>query len=164
MPPRTKRKVVEEPTPEPTEEDGFDYGKYLEKEPTPTQELACEWMSERTGYDLDPKTVQITLSLYGRFQKSEENREHLAERKRRSQEAAEAREERASERQAAKKAAAPTQRRSSRRAAAEESEEQESAPAPARRATRGNVAAPARKSAARGRRRPAPAQDDEDFD
>jgi hypothetical protein len=39
------------------------------------------WLRETTGYEPDLKTVQLVASLRTKFQQSEMNRDHLAERK-----------------------------------------------------------------------------------
>lgn len=156
MPPAKKRVAK----PEPVEE--LEFGQYADKEPTAVHEACAQWIEENVGYEVDLKSVQLTALLYGKFQRSPENQERIAAQKTNSAKLAETREERATKR-TSKKAAAPTRRRA---AAEDDAEDEEEAPAKGRRAPgRATAVAPAKKTATRGRRRPAPAEAaDEEFD
>jgi hypothetical protein len=140
--------------PEPTEE--YEYGEYVDKEPTAVHKACAEWIEEMTGYEVDIDTLKLTLLLYNRFQKSEGNQERIRQSKENAARLAEEREARP----AAKKA--PAGRR--RQAAEVDEDEAEEAPARGRRGGATAVAGPAKKTATRGRRRPAPAAPVEDDD
>ncbi len=123
------------PAPEPevdeTEEEELDrYEKLMEKEPTQKQRDCAAWIEEKTGYEVDLKTVQLVLALYSTFQKSPENQKAIEDAKARAAEAAEARANRAEDRKE-NKGAGKTKRRSSR--AEEPEEDEEEAPKTTRR-------------------------------
>lgn len=50
-------------------------------EPTDLHRNFAAWLKEQTGVDVDLKTVQLACSMRMDFQKSEENQDHLADRK-----------------------------------------------------------------------------------
>lgn len=128
----------------------------MEKEPSQANLNFVEWVDENIGYAADPKTVQIVISQYQKFQKSPEQQAFNAARKEAAAKAAEERETRAANRETSD--AAPARRTRTAKAAA--TEEADEAPAATTRGRRARVAAaPAAPVAKRsaGRRRPAAA-------
>lgn len=61
----------------------YDYPmqQYLDREPTKVHQNFVAWVKEQTGYDADPKTVQLAFVLRINFQKSEFNQEDLGNRR-----------------------------------------------------------------------------------
>lgn len=53
---------------------------YAEKSPSQTNVRCAEWITEKVGYEVDLKTVQLVSALYPKFQRSPENQEVLANR------------------------------------------------------------------------------------
>lgn len=94
MAPRTKAAAKEVAPPE--------FAHYVEKEPTALQQSFTEWIEEKTGYEPDPKSVQLAVALRMTFQRSEENQADLEARREAALAKAEARETRAAERAASK--------------------------------------------------------------
>lgn len=116
------------------------YANYAEKDPTPLQEAFAAWLVDKTGYEVDEKSVQLAVALRMTFQRSPENQEDLEARRSTAEEKAEARAARAAERE--EKAAAR--------------EEAPAKVAPAKKTTaKAAAAAPATKVAAPPRRRAA---------
>ena len=70
----------------------------LDKEITPTMDRYAQWLTEQTGYEVDPRSVQLSGSQRGLFQKSELNQGALDARRKEREEAAQAREARKTER------------------------------------------------------------------
>lgn len=65
-----------------------DYKKIASQEPSEQHLLCAEWLKNVTGYDVDPKTVQLVRLLNSDFQKSEQNQAFRDDRAKRSAEAA----------------------------------------------------------------------------
>jgi len=78
---------------------------YAAKEPTELIMQFCHYLTEQTGYEVDPLSVYLGSALRGEFQKSPENQRRLAEQAERIAAEKVTREQRKSERAA--KAAAP---------------------------------------------------------
>jgi len=78
--PRGERRGRTAPAPE-AEANGRDYSVYKDKPVTATMAHATEWLSEKTGYQLDERSVAIAVTLYHDFQASPENRQAKADRK-----------------------------------------------------------------------------------
>lgn len=83
---------------------------YAEKDPTELQEMFADWLSTKTGYDVDVKSVALATSLRGAYQKSPENQDHLAARREAAEQRVADREKRAEEREAKAKAPAPAKK------------------------------------------------------
>jgi hypothetical protein len=151
-------KAAAKPAPEP-EEDEYELGHYMDKEPSQVHENFAEYVSEMVGYEADIKTIQLVIALYQKFQKTPEQQKFNADKKAASAEAAAAR---AEKRAAAEKAEVSTPKaRTTGRAklAAVAAEEEEEAPARPARGRRGAApAAPVKR--ATSRRRPVPPVDD----
>jgi len=144
------------------EEDDYELGHYMDKEPSKVHENFAEYVGEMVGYDADIKTIQLVIALYQKFQKTPEQQAFNKAKKEASAEAAEARE---AKRAKAEKAevSTPKARTSSRTKAASAAEEVEEEEAPARPARGRRGAAPAAPvKRATSRRRPVPAVDDID--
>lgn len=98
-----------------------------EKPLTPRYENLAAYIEEQTGYVVsDPYALQLALSLYGKFQKSDINREYLSSLAEKREERLAAREERLAAREARKaereakaaaKAAAPAKKAVAKKAA-----------------------------------------------
>jgi hypothetical protein len=148
---RATKAAAAKPAPEPEQdEDEFPLAYLLEKEPSEVHTRFCEWIADQTGEDdiADPKTVQLVISQYQKFQKTPEHQEYLKDKRAASADAKADREKKAADRAAAAPADKPTRTR----AASADAE-----PArPAGRARRGAVTPPPAKRAS-SRRRPAPA-------
>lgn len=114
---------------------------YAEKDPTELQEMFADWLSTKTGYDVDVKSVALATSLRGAYQKSPENQDHLAARREAAELRVAEREKRAAERENKAKAPAPAKK---------------AATAPAKKTAA--ASAPATKVAPPKRRRPAAAK------
>lgn len=52
-----------------------DFTKYADKSATPNHETFAAWLREQTGVEVDLKTVQLAISLYGDFQSSDTSRQ-----------------------------------------------------------------------------------------
>lgn len=77
--------------------------EYATKALTPTMQDYVAWLTEQTGYKVDPQTVAIASALRVQFQKSEGNQARLAEAKVRAAEEAAAKAARKAEREAGAK-------------------------------------------------------------
>lgn len=105
MAPAKRKAQVEAPEPEETEAEEV-------LEPSPRYILFAEWLEEELGLELDPLTLEIGQKNYGKFQRSDLNRENnirlrqeKEEERAKRQEAAEQRRQAAAEkREAAQKA------------------------------------------------------------
>jgi hypothetical protein len=53
---------------------------YADKDITPVMTEYIQWLTEQTGYEVDPLSVQLSGVLRGRFQKSDVNQARLAAR------------------------------------------------------------------------------------
>ena len=86
----------------------------LDKDITPTMERYAKWLTDQTGYEVDPISVQLAGSQRGQFQKSDLNQQALEANRKAREEAIEAREARKAERAeaAAAKAAAKAEGKS----------------------------------------------------
>lgn len=62
-------------------ENAKSYTERAASEPTELHKNFAEWIKEQTGYEPDLKTVQIVCAMRMDFQRSEENQQHLADRK-----------------------------------------------------------------------------------
>lgn len=80
----------------------------LDKDITPTMDRYAKWLTDQTGYEVDPISVQLAGSQRGQFQKSDLNQQALEANRTAREEALKAREARKAERAeaAAAKAAA----------------------------------------------------------
>lgn len=76
MPRRPAAKPAEAEVEE-TEE--IDLTTYVDKEVTPVAQAYTEWLSDRTGYNADERTVALAMALRRKFQHDEESRERIAE-------------------------------------------------------------------------------------
>lgn len=101
---------------------------YAAKEPTELIIQFCRYLTEQTGYEVDPLSVYLGSALRGDFQKSPENQSRLAEQAERIAAEKVAREQRKADRAA--KAAAPKVEKPKRTAAPARTK---AAPAPQRR-------------------------------
>lgn len=146
--PKATKTPAAEPEVDETE-DGLEYAHYLDKDPSELHELCAEWIQDRTGYEMDLRTVQLVLVLYSKFQRSPENKADIEERRKRAAENKAAAEKRATERDA-KKATEPVTRTRKGAAASEDADDEAPAPRRGRPAKTAAAAAPARTS----RRRP----------
>jgi hypothetical protein len=151
---RATKAAAVKPAPEPEEtEDEFPLAYLLDKDPSQVHLNFCDYIEKMTGEDIaDPKTVQLVISQYQKFQKTPEHQEFNAKRREAAAAKAQEREERATERTAK----APAEKAPRTRAKAVEAEEEAPAARPARTARRGAVTPPPAKRTT-GRRRPAPA-------
>lgn len=123
----------------------------LDKDITPTMERYAKWLTDQTGYEVDPISVQLAGSQRGQFQKSDLNQQALEANRKAREEAIEAREARKAERAeaAAAKAAAKAEGKSTTKRGSTKEE-----PAP----TKGKAATPAKPGPTR--RRPAAKKSD----
>lgn len=143
------------------------HAAYAEKAiPTRMQEYV-EWLERETGYAVDARSVYLSSSLRGTFQKSDENQERIAARKVEIEQQAAAREQRKVEREQRKvEREAERARKAEEREAAKARAAEEKTEAPAKKTASKPAAgkkAPAK--AAPTRRRPAkPAVKDTDAD
>lgn len=135
-----------------------EFARYVEQEPTSMQEFFADWLTQKTGYKVDVRSVILGSLLRGKFQKSAENQARLAEN-------AAAREAEAEEREARR--AARAEKKAEREAASKEkaaAPKKAAKPAAKKAAPARKTAAPAKKAApakAAPRRRPAkPSNDD----
>lgn len=144
------------PAPEPeVDEDEFPLAHLLDKDPSEVHNRFVEWINDQTGEDVaDPKTVQLVISQWQKFQKTPEQQAYTAERKAESAKNAEAREAAREARESAPKTEKVTR---SRTASAKAGEDDGEAPARPGRARRGAVVTPPPAKRTSGRRRPAPA-------
>jgi hypothetical protein len=143
-------------------EDEFPLAHLLDKEPSEVHNRFCDYIKDQTGEDVaDPKTVQLVISQWQKFQKTPEQQEYTAQRKERS---AAAREEADAARE--EKAARVPAEKPTRTRAAKATEDGDAAPAPRRgaRAVRGAVTPPPAKRATSRRRPVAAVPDAEDLD
>lgn len=145
--------------PEPEEtEDEFPLAFLLDKDPSEIHNRFCEWIGEQTGDPeiADPKTTQLVISQWQKFQKTPEQQEYTAARKQRSAEAAAARE--------AKRDAEPEEKPTRTRAVkAVADDEAATGPRRGARAVRGAVTPPPAKRTT-SRRRPAAAAPAEELE
>lgn len=95
-----------------------------EKPLTPRYENLAAYIEEQTGYAVsDPFALQLALALYGKFQKSDINREYLGSLASKREERENARAQRAADREAraaareAKKSAAPAKKAAAKKTA-----------------------------------------------
>lgn len=123
----------------------------LDKDITPTMDRYAKWLTDQTGYEVDPISVQLAGSQRGQFQKSDLNQQALEANRKAREEAIKAREERKAERAeaAAAKAAAKAEGKSTTKRGSTKAE-----PAP----TKGKAATPAKPGPTR--RRPAAKKSD----
>lgn len=70
------------------------HGRYADQEFTEMQEFYAEWLTEKTGYEVDVRSTVIASLLRSEFQKSPENQERMAKNAARREAEAEEREER----------------------------------------------------------------------
>lgn len=117
---------------------------YQEKEPTELHVKFAEWITEKTGYEVDLKSVQLATALRMPFQASPENQEHLEERRKRAEQAVLDREAAAKEREEKRVANAA---KAQERAKALEAKKAEQKAEREKRAAE-KAAAPAKKAAA----------------
>ncbi len=54
---------------------------YLDKPISETSQQLAEWLTERTGYPADPRTVALVQSLHSVWQKSPEHRQEMVQAK-----------------------------------------------------------------------------------
>lgn len=156
---RATKAAAAKPAPEPEpDEDEFPLEYLLEKEPSEVHTRFCEWIADQTGQDdiADPKTVQLVISQYQKFQKTDEHQQYLKEKRAASADAKADREKKAADRAAAAPADKPTRTRSAASADAEPTR-------PAGRARRGSVTPPPAKRTS-SRRRAAPAAASSEID
>lgn len=64
-----------------------------DRDPSPLHESMAAWLEETTGYKPDLKTVQLVASLRIKYQRSEQNQEDLAARRKAAEDKVKAREE-----------------------------------------------------------------------
>ena len=122
-----------------------------DKEPTALHEGFVEWLKKETGYDADPKSVQLACVLRMDYQRSEENQARLASNKT-AREQAETERQQAREARAAKakeKEAAKASKTTASKSTASKTTASKTATAPAKKA------APARRRAAKKTSTPA---------
>lgn len=109
---------------------------YLEKEPSAVHERNAQWIKEQIGYDADLKTIQLCISTYQQFQRSDFNKAGNEEaRKAREAQRAE-RQKAAEERKAASQAKKDelAQKRAEKAEAAKAAKKAAPAKAPAKKA------------------------------
>ena len=140
----------------------------VEKDITPVMDAFVDYIKRETGYDADPRSVQLGAVLRGDFQKSPENQKRIADRKAELEAEAEAREERAAERERkrAEKAAAPAKEKPAPKSTAKSVSTTAKTKAAAASAKPAASKRPVAKTApVAARRRPAskPASDGDDF-
>ncbi len=112
----------------------------LEKDPSELHTTFVDYIKEETGFDADPKTVQLAVLLRMEFQRSDMNQSRLASGKEARESAAQERADRKAERE---------EKREAREAErAEKAEAREKAKAEKATAAKETKAAPAKKTAA----------------
>lgn len=149
-------KAAAKPAPEPeVEEDEFPLAYLLDKDPSEVHIRFCDWIADQTGQDdvADPKSVQLVISQWQKFQKTPEQQEFTQQKRTESAAKAAARDEAREAREAAPAAEKPVRTRTAKATAPAD---EEAAPARPARARRGQVTAPPAKRTS-SRRRPAPA-------
>lgn len=152
---RASKAVAAKPAPEPEE---APLAKLLDKEPSEVHNRFVDYIADEVGYDCDPKTVQLVISQWQKFQKTPEQQEYTKAKK---EAAAAAREERDAARAEAPAEAPKRGRRSASKAV--DVEDEEETPKPAPRGRRGAAtAAPAKRTTTRRRAASAPADDELD--
>jgi pyruvate/2-oxoglutarate dehydrogenase complex dihydrolipoamide acyltransferase (E2) component len=132
--------------------------EYADKEPTDLHEKFAAWLEDKTGVEVDIKSVQLATVLRGAYQNSAENQKDLAARKA-AAEQREADREAAAEARAAKRAApAPA----AKKAPAKKAAAKKAAPAK-KAAAKKATTAPARRSGRRSRAAAEEASTEETF-
>lgn len=148
---------------------------YADKTITPVMQDFADFLTEQTGYKVDPMSVQLGSALRGTFQKSQFNQDRIAKRaeEREAEEAAKI--QRAADREAARVAkeqdkadkAAAREAAAKEKAAAPKAAKPAAKPAATKAPAKGAAAKPAAKTAKvtalASRRRPATASKTEEF-
>lgn len=142
-------KAAAKPAPEPVEEEA-PLAKLLDKEPSEVHNRFVDYIEDQVGYECDPKTVQLVISQWQKFQKTPEQQEFTKQRK---EAAAAAREEREAKAAAAPAAEKPARGRRSAAKAVEVDEEDEAPARPTRGRRPAGTATPAPAKRATTRRR-----------
>lgn len=122
------------------------FASYADKTITPVMQDFADYLTEQTGYKVDPMSVQLGSALRGQFQKSDFNQERIARRAEERAAEAEAKVQRAAERE--ENRAAKEQAKADR-AAAREQAAKDKAAAPAKTAAKPAAKAAGKTAAAK---------------